>query len=392
MKIFNKLFTKSKVLIGILVSSEHEFEKAYVLYRELNKNSKYSPSIILYQISNYHNQLNAANNSLIEKLERFKVRYMKFSNSNDSEVITQLQKCEFYITFGPYVDTYPLGLWKLLHDKKIIYVPYGPLVNYVNYNNPFYDYCWILFVDSNYVFEQFRKLKGDDWVRRCENIGFLGFNTRIFDREDKNLKTNFKFKILITEHWTRLWEDPDPGSTKKTGYCKFEKYAETYLRLPLIFPEVFFIFRPHPYMFENLVNSNVIGKDFKDNFIRKFSSLPNAVYDDASCDFDSIIFGVDALISSGISAWCQFAATNKPALMLLDSPMDDDGLNIYGKSITLGHYRASSDEEIIDFISEVIIRGHDQMTQTRKEIFESLVLRKNCASEAIIACIESRIL
>jgi hypothetical protein len=155
-----------------------------------------------------------------------------------------------------------------------------------------------------------------------------------------------------------------------------------------MFPQIQFIFRPHPYMFENLINSKVISRKAKDDFIRRFESYPNTIYDEASSDFNLAILDVDALISSGVSAWCQFAATNKPALMLLDS-QEDDGLNSYGKNITLGHYRATSDSEIIAFISDVLIEGVDPSRHIRSEIFETFISNRNCTSEPIATYIES---
>lgn len=383
-----KLFLSSKVSIGILISSNHEFEKAFRLYLQIKKNNKYSPFIVIFPISNYHNQEISKNTSLINKLKKNKLKYLNFFNNKD---VTNLERCGIYITFSPYIDTYPKDLWELLQRKRLIYIPYGPLINYVNYNNSFYDHCWIIFLDSAHVCENFRIHKGDDWVSRCENIGFLEFKTGGINLANCSPGASFKFRVLITEHWTLSWDDPDPGSVKKTGYCKFEKYSDTYLSLPSIFPEIQFIFRPHPYMFENLINSNVISRNFRDDFVARFTSFPNAEYDDASNDFYSAIFDVDALISSGISAWCQFVATNKPALMLLDKSGDGDGLNQYGKDMTLGHYRATVGQDIIDFINEVVIGGHDSNMQIRNEIFAISISGKSCISESIVASIESRL-
>ncbi len=376
--------------IAILISNEHEFETAYLLYLEAIKSNKFNPFIVLFQHSNYHNQINDPNNSLVCKLKKHNIPYFEFINSIAHKDILQSQQCKLFITFSPYTDTYPKDLWELLLGKKIIYVPYGPLVCYVNYSNSFYDHCSIIFLDNEYVYENFCLLKGADWVKRCENIGFLGFQAWNIKRTNTILQTNFKLKVLITEHWTRLWDDPDPGSTKKTGYCKFEKYAEIYLKLPPLFPEICFTFRPHPYMFENLINTNAISRSFKDEFITNFTSFPNAIYDHASSDFNSIIFDFDALISSGISAWCQFAATNKPVLMLLENTEEEAGLNLYGENITRSHYRGYSDLDIVNFISEVIIKGSDPNKQIRDKIFESFIKSKCCASKLIIDCIENR--
>jgi hypothetical protein len=397
MRLIKKLFTKSKDSIAILICDEHEFEKAYMLYLEALDSNKFNPFIVLYHRSNYHNQINASNNSLVSKLKKQKIPYCEFINSITHEDIGQLQKCELFITFSPYVDTYPKGLWGLLLGKKIIYVPYGPLVSYVNYNNSFYDHCSIIFLDNEYVYENFTLLKGGDWAERCENIGFLGFQTRNIEHTNTtslppSKKTNFKFKVLITEHWTKLWDDPDPGSTKKTGYCKFEKYAEIYLKFPALFPQICFTFRPHPYMFDNLINNNSISRSFKDEFITNFTSFPNATYDYASSDFNSIIFDFDALISSGISAWCQFAATNKPVLMLLENIEEEAGLNLYGENITRSHYRACSELDLVNFISDVVIKGIDPNAQVRNKIFKSFIQSKYCASKLIIASIENRLL
>ena len=112
------------------------------------------------------------------------------------------------------------------------------------------------FTETIYSYEEIRKLQ----IINGANVRLTGY-TKMDDYSRVNGKAKSRKKILIASHHT-VKMDELPLS------C-FMMYHELILSLPKMFPDIDFVFRPHPLLFIRMINDNVWTKNMVDDYLSK---------------------------------------------------------------------------------------------------------------------------
>lgn len=150
----------------------------------------------------------------------------------------------------------------------------------------------------------------------------------------------------------------------KKGFSQFTKYADLWLKIPKMYPQLDIIMKPHPIMFENLEfetdgewNKEKITKwkkDFLDNSNTQI--IEHGSYDD-------LFLTSDAIINDSISFIVEYLPTLKPFLLCTSN--DCPHYNEFGENIVKAYYKAYSEQDIINFIENVVINNNDPMYEDR---------------------------
>ncbi len=192
-------------------------------------------------------------------------------------------------------------------------------------------------------------------------------------------------RIIISPHHTVYgWSKLDIGN--------FLKYHEFFQSLPELYPEIDFIFRPHPLLFQNMLKKDIWTQDEIDDYIRRMETHPNARYDHSGEYMDEFT-NSDAMIHDCGSFIAEYLYTEKPCCYMLKTPEQaTEGLLPMGQKCMENYYKAFSEEDIIRFIDNVVISGEDPMKEKREQfVRQELKVQYPKASMELVQLLEEKI-
>lgn len=228
----------------------------------------------------------------------------------------------------------------------------------------FYNFVWKLCLDSQMNLEDLQKhqpIKGINGLV----TGYLKMD-RLAECE---VRPRERKKIIICPHHTVLgWKSLDISN--------FLVYKDFFLQLPAKYPDVDFVFRPHPLLFSNLRENGLWSDEEIDNYINAMNAYKNAVYDNSGDYFD-LFMNSDAMIHDCSSFIGEYLFTEKPCCYMLKSKNQLNTVLIpMGRECLKQYYQAFSESDIIDFIDNVVIKGNDPL-KNQREAFSRKVLKFN---------------
>lgn len=282
----------------------------------------------------------------------------------------------------PYAFTqsyvYGSDYWRRF--ARVAYVPYGILLADLpenQYRAPFFADCWRIFVES----EAHRELY------RTHNPG-------IYDRTvvTGHPKTDTYLKPARTEGLWKLrvaakrilWAPHFTVSRDKTPhtFSNFFEYYEAFIDLAGAHPDIEFVLRPHPELFEHMVATGLKTRAEADDYRRRFNALPNGqVYEGG--DIFELFKESDALILDSVGFLAEYLPTGKP-ICFLDSQRRQP-LNRIGEALLAAYYRAWNTEEIGQFVRDVVVAGNDPLRERRRTASAANLLLPTTRAGAAIA-------
>lgn len=166
-------------------------------------------------------------------------------------------------------------------------------------------------------------------------------------------------KIIIAPHHT-IDRDTD-GLALST----FLDHADFFLRLPEMFPEIDFVFRPHPLLFVRLATPKWWGRDRTDAYAAAMEAHANVEFQRGG-DYFGAFADSDALIHDCGSFLAEYFYTGRPQLYLSagDGSLERQLLP-FSERLYAHVYHASSDAEIGAFVRGVVAEGRDPMAAGR---------------------------
>lgn len=265
-----------------------------------------------------------------------------------------------------------------------LYVYYGfAAIKYgrVLMQTDFYNTVWKLFVDS--------EINRQD-LKRHQPIRAINAVSTSYIKMDElalvEIVKRERKKIIICPHHT-------VSGWKLLDISNFLKYSELFQRLPVLYPEIDFVFRPHPLLFLNLEKEKIWSKEQTDSYLARLVANSNMVYDTSGDYFDTFM-NSDAMIHDCSSFIGEYLFTEKPCCYMLKSKQQIKDVFIpMGEMCMEQYYKAFSEEDIIQFIDSVVIGGVDPLKESREK-FSREVLKYNYphSAEYVIDYIKREIL
>ena len=244
----------------------------------------------------------------------------------------------------------------------------------------FYNYVWKLCLDSELNrkdLEKYQPIHG----KNALVCGYLKMDrladVKIVARERK--------KIIVSPHHTVLgWKSLDISN--------FLKYYDFFLELPKRYPEIDFVFRPHPLLFSNLQENGIWSEDEINGYLSKIDKIPNIEYD-KSGDYFELFMNSDAMIHDCSSFIGEYLFTEKPCCyMLKKGNQINKTLIPMGKECMKQYYKAFNQDDIIRFIDEVVLAGKDPLKQQRESFSrETLKFNYPNGAKSVIEYIKSEL-
>lgn len=254
---------------------------------------------------------------------------------------------------------------------SVLYYGYGGLFRSNEKKTPFLPnivFSWRYFV-SNEATRQMSLARNALLADCIRTVGYTKMD-RLEDEMSKRAKLKSSVlsqssqpisrkKVILSPHHT-IDKESD-GLALST----FLLHADLYLQLPAMFPEIDFVFRPHPLLFVRLATSKWWGAEKTAAYKAKLVSFSNVEFQQGG-DYLATFADSDALIHDCGSFLAEYFYTGKPQCYLLESPKTIDEQFLPFSRELLNHaYKAFTGEEIVSFIRTVILEGRDPAKAAR---------------------------
>lgn len=353
-----------KIRVGFFVVSLATFS-ALPLYKAMRNDVLFDTKIVM--IPTVYNMDIAA--TLYKGTEQVfgKEQVLDCCINGDSTTFRSFDKSFDIVVFVNPYDQHVLPIHSIEHFAQLgiltIFVVYGVLVS--NHKLDFFQKghemscLWRYYLDTQATYDAYKErspLKG-------KNARFLGHIK--MDSFTPLPVPSGKKRIIITAHHSMQI------STQSIGiqFSCFLRYYDFYLRLAKMYPDVDFIFRPHPMWWQVLLES--WPEEMIREYLKKIDELPNMFYHTDPNFFD--LFNIShAMINDCGSFNAEYMFTGKPLLMLSKGlEKDKENYNeFFAQRCMKHHYKAFCERDIITFIEEIVLKGKDFMKEERLEFFE----------------------
>lgn len=176
-----------------------------------------------------------------------------------------------------------------------------------------------------------------------------------------------------------------PGNSTPLSMGNFDLYADFFLELPKLYPNIDWIFRPHPLLFWTMINLGYWTEETKLEYIKKLKSFSNVQLQNSGDYYESFV-NSDALIQDSGSFLAEYHITKHPQCYILRNEQSEfNQFNAFGREMLSHTYKAYSKEHIHSFIQNVVLRGTDTKKEERlKFTTKNLMYNFPLASKSII--------
>ena len=186
-------------------------------------------------------------------------------------------------------------------------------------------------------------------------------------------------RILVAPH-----HSVEGGTNKMLSLANFVRYADFFLRLPDCYPEIDFVFRPHPFLFKIMARPVIWGQARVDDYIERLRAKPNVIWSDGG-DYFQEFAESDGCIQDCGSYLVEYLYTGKPCCYMLKSSKDiEEKFAPLGQKC-LEHCYIAYDTGAIDaFIRDVIVGGRDPKADARKAFAKTVAVNYPNAAQVAL--------
>lgn len=244
-----------------------------------------------------------------------------------------------------------------------------------------YSLYWKVFVENKHNIKElnkYEKIKG-------KNAIVSGY-CKMDDLYNQKIRKRKRKVIIIAPHHT-------VSDWKLLKISNFLKYAEFFLKLPKLYPQIDFIFRPHPLLIVQLKKPEVWGIKKTNKYFEKMESYPNVLYSRGGEYFDMFV-NSDGIIHDCGSFLAEYLFTEKPACYMLENKKSIKKWFLpIGQKCLDFCYKTYSEKDIINFIENVILKNKDVLREKRISFVNSnLKLNYPNSSKFILNFIKKELL
>jgi hypothetical protein len=373
--------------VGFFVLYDAVFP-AKPLLEILEKQNAFRPLLILIP-----DTMRGPENMLYQLKKSYDYFSRRYSNvllgydEKTSEYVDYSEKLDFVCFSNPYdCLTHKYFTMEYLREKNVLpfYIHYGFSVtkySRVVHRLDSFGYFWRVFTNTNLHLRELKKYAAGNG-RNAIVTGYCKMDRLA----EQNLVPRKRKTIIIAPHHTvREWKDG-------LEISNFLSYAEFFLHLPELYPNIDFIFRPHPLLFVTLKMEDMWGQQGVDEYLDRLLKNTNIKFSDEADYFD-IFTNSDGIIHDCGSFVAEYLYTDHPACFILSNDVVvSKNFTPIGKKCLDFHYKSYSENDILNFIDNVVLLGNDPMLEARKQ-FSSSVLKHNYpnASDKIFEYIKEAI-
>lgn len=381
-KALRKLKKKDKIncVFFALFDSVWKYDN---VYRLMADHPRFEPIILVCPIVNYgkENMILRMN----EAYEFYKQKGYNVIKSYDEENDTYIDvKKELNPDIIFYTNPYGTLIDKRyfinnFRDVLTVYVPYS--INNssafeANYNLILYNLLWRHYLPTNFHLDYSVRYARNKGVNSVVS-GYPGIESLIdghsYSCEDWKLNDKRIKKIIWAPHHTI-----EPVGI--VYYSCFIRYCDFMLDMAIRYKDkAQFVFKPHPLLKNKLYLK--WGKKKTDEYYLKWESMPNTNLNDG--DYEDLFLSSDAMIHDSGSFISEYLYVNKPVMRTLNEVDESDKMNGFAMECIANHYLAYNENDIEQFIQNVI-NDIDPLKKQRTDFIENKLMPNSSPSQTII--------
>ena len=219
---------------------------------------------------------------------------------------------------------------------------------------------WKVFADNKMTYKDYCRYE----LAKGKNVVLSGY-AKMDSLAKFKENSRAKKRIIIAPHHTI--------NNPALPLSNFLEYQRFYLELPKLFPQIEFVFRPHPLLFINMVNEGFWNATQVNEYIKKVKD--NGMIYSVGGDYFDIFVNSDAMIHDCSSFVVEYLFTTKPCCFMAKKNYKKIFSSL-GKSCLKNYYLAFNTQQIIEFIQNVVIDEKDKLKQKR-ELYATKCLAVN---------------
>ena len=262
------------------------------------------------------------------------------------------------------------------------------MVNYGYYRSKYDDkilaldshrYMWKAFFECEETKQQYLDNTAGDGAN-AEIVGYIKMDS--LANYPSNNHTGRK-KILVALH-----HSVDGGANDILNLGNFIRYLDYFIDLPDRYPDIDFIYRPHPFLFATLRKPQFWGVDKVNEYIETMRSKSNVTWNDDE-NYFKVFAESDACIQDCGSFLVEYLYTKKPCCYMLKDPTDiDHKFAPLGKKCLEQCYISYDTNAIDSFIEDVVISGDDPKAESREEFCKHIMTNYPHAADVALKSIK----
>ena len=387
----NKVKAGKKIDVAFLIDNIAKFT-ADSVYKEMEKSEIFNPFILFYD---------ALDKTFIRQPKNFE------SHKKDVELLKSrgYNVVDGYFSDGRFIpiDNFKIDIIFLnapamcysnmflsnvyLNTKYLVcYLNYS--INTINsydyhYNNKRIASAWKHFVETR-----------EDYLEILDNSKFFGTNTVLvgypkLDTYAKPIeecvipdKINNGKPIVIYAPHRSIKEKWEP-----LNISTFHLYHKYFIDLLERYPEINFVYKPHPFIKTAIINKKVMTEDEYSEYIEKWNSAPNGlyVYDN---EYINLFRHSDLLITDCGSFIGEWLPTDKPCMYLVNPERNQNtymlGFSTIGKKILKHYYLCNNLEEIENNFKMIMLEKTDPFKNERIKLKDEIFINIGTAGKKIV--------
>ena len=358
-RIKNKIQNNEKIKVGFFVLDTRSVP-TYNLFRLMQNDNIFEPYwIVVPDREKGPKFAEKIYNDAIEYLtETFGKEYLIncYDENGNFKTINENVIDVAYFNY-PYQELYhPYHQIKTIIENGILtlFTPYGMLsdkTDYLVYKTPAVNSYWRIFIEYKETLEELEKEMQNK--NSLVLSGYPKIDAYKSIQKDENIRKN-----IILAPWHEL--------------KSFIEFADVYLDLPKKYPNIDFVYRPHPLAFYFLVEKGYWTQKQVDGYLEKMISYPNVRYSTEG-DYYEAFAKSDGIIHNCSSFRSEYLITGNPSCYVeINSDIHKHFNSICQKSIE-NYYIANCEEEIQRYIEEVILNGDDPLKNKRLDFIEKSI-------------------
>lgn len=345
------------------------------LYSLLSKHCRFNVSVVIVPPSAFSiEQQKYCINELVEYFTNQNVNYRLGLVGKSSLNINRELNPDLLFYPQPYLDLFREEFrYNNFRYKLLCYCPYAfwTATGDWSYNLPLHNYAWKLFYSTELHRSEAQKIA----FNKGRNVEIVGYpNADVF------MNQSFKdiWKQQGVDKKRIIWA---PHFTIFTGglmeQSNFLWMASFMLEVASRYSDcIQFVFKPHPRLYSELVKHEDWGEEKAKLYYKEWETRDNTQIETG--EYVDLFMTSDAMIHDCGSFSVEYHYSGNPVMFVSD---DFEKLIIekgtFGQLAMRQHYVGKNEQDIIDFIDNVVLKGEDPMKEGREQFKKDYLLPPN---------------
>ena len=346
------------------------------LYEALRKHPKFNPTIVILPTCAYTEEQQRLDVKILKDyFDSVEIPY-SLGIQNDGSIYDVRKELSPDILFypQPYSGYYTNELsYQKFVDRLLCYAPYAFWTSKEewSYAQMLHKLSWRLFYSTEFHRKDAIKYS----PVKDSNVEVVGYSTAD-DFLTKNHKDNWKIQKVRKKRiiWASHFTISSGGYLNQSNFLWM---ADLMLKLARKYSDkIQFVFKPHPRLYTELCKHPEWGEEKAKEYYNLWETMDNTQVETG--EFVDLFMTSDAMIHDCGSFAVEYHYSENPVMYVarnFEEQVEDK--NDFGKIAMKLHYVGRDEQDIIDFIENIVLNGNDPMKPQRQQFKQDYLLPPN---------------